>query len=132
MKSLHLILVLFSIASMFTSFGVYDVDATHNDNGKQNSNGCDNGTAKNNPHCYDGGGSDPTQFTACDTSRDGFIDSAELAYYAFIAMGTAFRDSDAQAWIDDTDANGDGLIGDTGELRDLNRNVLKSLGFTCS
>jgi len=60
MKSLHLILVLFSIASMFTSFGVYDVDAAHdNKNGNANSKGCDNGTAKNNPHCYETSPPDP-------------------------------------------------------------------------
>jgi len=46
MKNLHLVLVLFSIASMFTSFGVYDVDAAKDDNNGKN--GCDksNGNSK--------------------------------------------------------------------------------------
>jgi hypothetical protein len=55
MKSLHLILVLFSIASMFTSFGVYDVDATKDDNNGK-AKGCDNANdnskvKEKNPNC---------------------------------------------------------------------------------
>ena len=71
MKSLHLILVLFAIASMFTSFGVYDVDATHNGNGK--AMGCSNGEAKNNPHC------DVTSqpSTELDSDGDGIPDSED-------------------------------------------------------
>ena len=56
MKNLHLVLVLFSIASMFTSFGVYDVDATKNNNGygKGCENANDNSKVKEkNPHCVD-------------------------------------------------------------------------------
>jgi len=90
MKSLHLILVLFSIASMFTSFGVYDVDATHNDNGTANSNGCDKNNnpnqAKNNPHCYN---DDPAPPTACpnggsdpnDCDGDGIPNSEDPCPY---------------------------------------------------
>jgi len=131
MKNLHLILVLFSIASMFTSFGVYDVDATKDDNNGK-SMGCDNGTAKNNPHCNDGGGTSSTQFTICDSNWDGYIDNMELAAYGSSVTGINYSDADAANWIDIADANGDDKIGDTGELRDLNRNVLKSLGFACS
>ena len=70
MKSLHLILILFSIASMFTSFGVYDVDAAHDGNGK--SMGCQNGEAKNNPHC------DVTSSPAdLDSDNDGIPDSED-------------------------------------------------------
>ena len=130
MKSLHLILILFSIASMFTSFGVYDVDATHNGNGK--SIGCMKGVATNNPHCDGGGGTSSTQFTICDSNWDDYIDNMELAAYGFSVTGVNYSDPDAASWIDIVDANGDDKIGDTGELRDLNRKVLKSLGFVCS
>ena len=82
MKSLHLILVLFSIASMFTSFGVYDVDATHNGNGK--SMGCVKGTATNNPHC---GNDEPAPSSEeCgdvpdDCDGDGIPDSKDACPY---------------------------------------------------
>jgi len=79
MKSLHMILVLFSIASMFTSFGVYDVDAEHNGNGK--SMGCHNGEAKNNPHCYETSPPDPDpstcEFGPPDCDGDGIPDSED-------------------------------------------------------
>ena len=69
MKNLHLILVLFSIASMFTSFGVYDVDATKDDNNGK-ANGCENGNGKvkeKNPHCEDNG---PAPSTECGSDPD--------------------------------------------------------------
>ena len=85
MKSLHLILILFSIASMFTSFGVYDVDAAHDDKTKNaKSNGCDNGTAKNNPHCNETSPPDPEPDpTTCvgptgDCDGDGIPDSEDV------------------------------------------------------
>ena len=78
MKSLHLILVLFSIASMFTSFGVYDVDATHNGNGK--SMGCSNGEAKNNPHC-DATSQSSQSSTELDSDSDGIPDSEDACPY---------------------------------------------------
>ena len=107
MKNLHLILVLFSIASMFTSFGVYDVDATkYKNNG--NANGCDNGNEKvkeKNPHCDNNGSVSPT---ACgsipdDCDGDGLTD--------------AFEDKMcADRFIADTDGDGfdDGLELDAG------------------
>ena len=69
MKSLHLILVLFSIASMFTSFGVYDVDATHNGNGK--SMGCEKANPTNNPHCNE---TSPPPNPESDADGDGIPD----------------------------------------------------------
>jgi len=92
MKNLHLILVLFSIASMFTSFGVYDVDAAHdNKNGKANSNGCDKDNnpnqAKNNPHCYETSPPDPEPDPpTCvgppgDCDGDGIPDSEDACIY---------------------------------------------------
>jgi len=76
MKSLHLILVLFSIASMFTSFGVYDVDATKEDNNGK-SMGCEKANPKNNPHCN---GSSPS---SCDdpelnSDRDSIPDCEDV------------------------------------------------------
>ena len=104
MKSLHLILVLFSIASMFTSFGVYDVDATKEDNNGK-SWGCEKGTATNNPHCKDGGGTSPTQFTACDSNWNGYIDNMELAAYASSVTETNYSNADAASWIIIADAD---------------------------
>ena len=105
MKNLHLVLVLFSIASMFTSFGVYDVDATKDENNGK-AKGCYNDNEKvkeKNPHCdnngtappsacgsipddCDGDGlSDAFEDTICtdkfsaDTDGDGFDDGEEMA-----------------------------------------------------
>ena len=91
MKSLHLILVLFSIASMFTSFGVYDVDAEHNDNGEAKSNGCDKANnpnqAKNNPHCYETSPTDPDpstcEFGLPDCDGDGIPDSEDACPFEY-------------------------------------------------
>ena len=89
MKNLHLLLVLFSIASMFTSFGVYDVDAAHdnkNGNAKAKNFDKDNNTnkVKNNPHCNGGNASTTTQFTVCDGNENGSrnpISDSELKTY---------------------------------------------------
>ena len=129
MKSLHLILVLFSIASMFTSFGVYDVDATkENNNGK--SVGCyNNGEAKNNPHCVDGDPSSSTKFTACNVSEDGSIDAQDLVDYTF-SLGIVLSFGNASNLITGADLDSNGV--DTRkELRSLN-NMITDLGFTCS
>ena len=128
MKSLHLILVLFSIASMFTSFGVYDVDATkENNNGK--SMGCSNGEAKNNPHCDGTGTTSSTQFTACNWSEDGSIDAQDLVFYT-ASLGIGLSLPNASNLINAADPDGNGV--DTRkELRSLN-NMITDLGFTCS
>ena len=73
MKNLHLVLVLFSIVSMFTSFGVYDVDATKYDN-NGNAKGCYNGNEKvkeKNPHCDNGGSAPPTACGSDPNDCDG-------------------------------------------------------------
>ena len=104
MKNLHLVLVLFSIASMFTSFGVYDVDAAHdNKNGKAKSNGCDKennpNQAKNNPHCNE------TSTTSCpdpklDSDQDGIPDCQDKCNGQY-----------NEEWIkDDPDHDNDGTI----------------------
>lgn len=80
MKNLHLVLVLFSIASMFTSFGVYDVDATKS-NG--NAYGCEKGNEKvkeKNPNCDN---DDPDPSTECgsdpnDCDGDGVSNEIEV------------------------------------------------------
>jgi len=129
MKSLHLILVLFSIASMFTSFGVYDVDATkENNNGK--SMGCEKANPTNNPHCNSGGGSTTTQFTACDLDGNSLIDDVELATVILDETSSDFS-SITQSWIDSVDKDFDGKIGDSIELRNLNQDFLRAMGFTC-
>jgi len=101
MKSLHLVLVLFSIASMVTSFGVYDVDAAKYEN-NGNANGCDNGNEKvkeKNPHC----GNNGTPPTGCgsipdDCDGDGLTDAFEDMMCAdrFIADtdGDGFEDGE--------------------------------------
>jgi len=76
MKNLHLILVLFSIASMFTSFGVYDVDATKDEN-NGNANGCENGNGKvkeKNPHCNETSSSESCSNPTLDDDLDGIPD----------------------------------------------------------
>jgi len=83
MKNLHLVLVLFSIASMFTSFGVYDVDATKYEN-NGNTNGCDNGNEKvkeKNPHCNNGGTAPPTECgdDPLDCDSDGVSNNMEVS-----------------------------------------------------
>jgi len=127
MKSLHLILVLFSIASMFTSFGVYDVDAAHNGNGK--SMGCVKGTATNNPHCDGTSTTSSTQFTSCDFYGDGLIDAKDLVDYTN-SLGIVLSFQNASNLINAADSDGNGV--DTRkELRSLN-NMITDLGFTCS
>ena len=105
MKSLHLILVLFSIASMFTSFGVYDVDATKS-NG--NAYGCEKGNEKvkeKNPNCDNNG---PAPSTECgsdpnDCDGDGLPNSEDFC--PKISIGT--NEQKATDW--DGDAVGNGL-----------------------
>jgi len=127
MKNLHLILVLFSIASMFTSFGVYDVDATHNGNGK--SMGCVKGTATNNPHCDGTSTTSSTQFTACDTNSDNIIDAQDLVdYTTSLGIVLSFRNASNLINAADLDSNG---VDTRRELRSLN-NMITDLGFACS
>ena len=80
MKNLHLVLVLFSIASMFTSFGVYDVDAIKDDNngyGKGCENANDNSKVKEkNPHCNVTPSCDLTDLSA-DCDGDGLTNGEE-------------------------------------------------------
>ena len=90
MKNLHLVLVLFSIASMFTSFGVYDVDATKDDN--NGSNGCDNSKGKGNdkaqacernPNANSNGDClDPEAGTPDDCDGDGLSNDQEIDWAA--------------------------------------------------
>jgi len=100
MKNLHLVLVLFSIASMFTSFGVYDVDATkYESNGK--AKGCDNDNEKvkeKNPNC-DNGGSDPPTCVGPtgDCDGDGLSDAFEDGVPC---LDKTMADTDGDGWSD--------------------------------
>ena len=114
---------------MFTSFGVYDVDAAHDGNGK--SMGCQNGNAKNNPHCNGSGGTSSIQFTACDLDEKGSISGQELVEHGNQQVtGAAFTlDQAMNNWmVVDEDGNG---IDNRTELRNLNK-IIGDLGFTCS
>ena len=87
--------------------------AEHNDNGKGLAKGCDNGTAKNNPHCNGAGG-----FTDCDTDGTFGIDKTELV------AQIGGNESDAQDLIDAAEAldggADNGVIDTAGELFWLN------------
>ena len=109
MKNLHLILVLFSIASMFTSFGVYDVDATKDDNNGKNgcdkSNGNSKACEKNKNSDVSSGGTglcdvlaDPTG----DCDGDGLTNSED--YCPDVSIGT--NKQRATDWDGDTISNG--------------------------
>jgi len=98
MKSLHLILVLFSIASMFTSFGVYDVDAVHNGNGK--SMGCEKANPTNNPHCnVTSSCADPD----LDTDRDRIPDCEDACPFPNTNWIRGNPDHDGDKTIDSRD-----------------------------
>ena len=106
MKSLHLILVLFSIASMFTSFGVYDVDATKEDkNG--NANGCENGNGKvkeKNPHCNETPSSESCSNPTLDADKDGIPDCEDLCLdFKNIHWIRGFPDHDGDKTMDSRD-----------------------------
>jgi len=101
MKNLHLVLVLFSIASMFTSFGVYDVDATKSDNNGY-AYGCEKGNEKvkeKNPKCN-------ATSSSCDTTIDmdcdGIPDATDICFD--IAVGPLGQLPD--------DWDGDGVLND--------------------
>ena len=103
MKNLHLVLVLFSIASMFTSFGVYDVDATKEDNKGKSMSCYNNGNAKNNPHCN-------ATPSSCDTSTDadcdGIPDVEDWCPGNDIGSGTqTAEDWDGDGIPNDSDSN---------------------------
>ena len=52
------------------------------DQGTKTANGCEKGTAKNNPNCENGGTEPPTgQLTACDLDANGSITNIELDDY---------------------------------------------------
>jgi len=82
-----------------------------------------------NKHCGDITSS--TQFTACDLDSSGKIDNVEITTYGSTVGSIEFFPSDAQTWIDIVDSDGDHLISDSKELRDINQNFLKLMEFTC-
>ena len=105
MRNLHLVLVLFSIASMFTSFGVYDVDATKSDG---NAYGCEKGNEKvkeKNPNCVDDDPTPPAETCGNDPNDcdgDGIPNSDDFCKWVSIGDNTQ-KDTD---WDGDGRGNG--------------------------
>ncbi len=84
-----------------------------------------------NKHCDNNGTTEPTQLSKCDIDSSGTIDNVEITTYGSTVGSIEFFPSDAQTWIDIVDSDGDHLISDSKELRDINQNFLKLMEFTC-
>lgn len=70
-----------------------DTDNNGRDKGTKTAKGCDNGTAKNNPNCNDGGSGTTDPFTICDNNPvDGKISDVELAAALDISLADAQND----------------------------------------
>ena len=114
--------------SIFSSSFASPEDAPGRDQGTKTANGCDNGTAKNNPNCDDGSnGSDP--FTQCDTHEPiGMIDAADVKQWYDVG-GYPITLAQAQLIIDSVESKTNdptnGLIDTRVELREFNT-ILKS------